>query len=105
MGGGTGVGIGQPAETGNPSRQLQNPAVVDVVQHGFLTVVVPPPAGSIVLRFVSTIYGGSGQPKRASERLGYGRSHGTCHAHWECDVQAAGVLIRTSGRVSDAAPR
>jgi hypothetical protein len=53
---------------------------------------------------VRTIYGVSRRPKRASWPLGYGPSRWRSHAHWECDVRRRRA-IRTSGRVSDAAPR
>jgi len=45
MGRGAGVGTFKPAQPGNTPRQFQNPAVVDLVQHGFLRAVFPPPAG------------------------------------------------------------
>ena len=33
VGGGAGVGVGQPADAGDIARQLEDPLVVDVVQH------------------------------------------------------------------------
>src|SRR5450631_487813 len=55
VGGGAGVRIGQPTQPGNIPGQLQNPAIVDLVQHGLKVAVVGaaaslPPASERIYR-------------------------------------------------------
>ena len=45
-----GVGLLQPANPGNCAGQLQNPAVIDVVEHGFSADLRPNLRESIVFR-------------------------------------------------------
>src|ERR1700687_1818455 len=40
MGGSAGIGVGKPSQPGNIPGQLQNSAVVDLVQHGFKAAIM-----------------------------------------------------------------
>ena len=94
MGGGGGVGVGEPPEPGNVPGQLENSAVVDVVEHGSEVAVAGAAGLDCYLRPNEYIGLAGAAQKQApwswSEALRGRRSH----VKWECGVRTMRLAQR-----------